>query len=858
VTHPEAELLECSARIQAQAEVVDHALTRPALWAPNGSADPGHPPAVAVYNRLTAHPRRALDLERYAWVCQAVTGLPVAWSARTRHDIAAALLGCAAGEPVPLAAARLEFRLGRADPAPAHGAAALAASALLLEAGWRSTLVACLAPDPLGLESPLLSPLGSDETAFVRARLRTMEQRSDAVARFRRREETLRAALAIRGVAPAEHDALLDAFDALDAGELPDDPELRALLAVAAPWRLVAPKWGALAERLVPQLERLGDEEAAETGAARRARRAIGVPPARPVASVIVPAFGDADTIGAVLDGLERQDLAEPFEIVVVASGTDATTDIVTRGHPGTVLLHSPDRLTPGAARNAGVDAASDSDVIAFLAADCIPAPDWLRRRVEAHRRGHALVGGFVDAARPSTCAGWAQYFAKFWGMQGLHRARGEGPGPLFHLSYARSALSQRWDESSVAGEDTAFNDALVRTGHCVWFDADIRVFHVNARRLSTVLAEQREQGHGVGRLCDGGDLARYFVPLRGGPQMPFVLGWRCVASTARHRPRLLARCVAVLPLTVAAMAARRRGFRAGLREGATPSAATPAPARRRAQPAPVVSVIVPAFNEERVIGACVDSLLAQAGPPLEVLVIDDGSTDGTAAVARARHVPVLRLPHGGPAAAKNAGAAAARGEVLVFFDADLVAEPGAVEALCRPILEGRSLGTYTAEIMVGNPDNGWADCWTYNRGAARGVHFPRPLPARWDNFRAVRREDFLRAGGYDDVGYGEDMTLAPKLRGKADAAPGARLRHHNPSTLHEVWENARWVGRGPAIHSGPRPARPRPLRLCLRRGVAGALQLGRPRYVVFALAYDLGVRSGLRSAGRRRASHAK
>jgi glycosyltransferase involved in cell wall biosynthesis len=271
-----------------------------------------------------------------------------------------------------------------------------------------------------------------------------------------------------------------------------------------------------------------------------------------------------------------------------------------------------------------------------------------------------------------------------------------------------------------------------------------------------------------------------------------------------------------------------------------------------------VVSVIVPAYNEEQVLGACIDSLLAQTGPPLEVLVVDDGSTDATAAVARARHVPVLRVAHGGPAAAKNAGAAAARGEVLVFFDADLVAEPDAVEALCRPILTGRSLGTYTAEIMVANPDNPWADCWTYNRGAARGVHFPRSLPAQWDNFRAVRREDFLGAGGYDDVGYGEDMTLAPKLRVKADAVAGARLWHHNPSTLHEVWENARWVGRGPAIHSGPRPARPRTLRPCLRRGLAGARRLGRPRFVVFAMAYDLGIRSGLRSAGRGRVSHAK
>src|SRR6185436_16168553 len=102
-------------------------------------------------------------------------------------------------------------------------------------------------------------------------------------------------------------------------------------------------------------------------------------------------------------------------EIVVVASGGDATADIVRRAFPEVVLLASPERLAPGAARNAGV-AVARGDVVAFVAADCVPAPDWLRLRVEAHRAGHSLVGGFIDSATPSTLAGWAQYFAKFWG----------------------------------------------------------------------------------------------------------------------------------------------------------------------------------------------------------------------------------------------------------------------------------------------------------------------------------------------------------------------------------------------------------------------------------------------------------
>lgn len=88
----------------------------------------------------------------------------------------------------------------------------------------------------------------------------------------------------------------------------------------------------------------------------------------------------------------------------------------------------------------------------------------------------------------------------------------------------------------------------------------------------------------------------------------------------------------------------------------------------------PLVSVIIAAYNVERWIGACLQSILNQTWEDLEVIVVDDGSTDGTAAVVSANKDPRLQLirqTNRGQGAALNGGAAASRGNFIKFVDAD-------------------------------------------------------------------------------------------------------------------------------------------------------------------------------------------
>ena len=273
---------------------------------------------------------------------------------------------------------------------------------------------------------------------------------------------------------------------------------------------------------------------------------------------------------------------------------------------------------------------------------------------------------------------------------------------------------------------------------------------------------------------------------------------------------------------------------------------------------AAAVSVIVAAYNEERHIKRLLDSLSAQTLAPQEVIVVDDGSHDQTAAIARACGVTVISTAHRGPAHARNCGARYASGDILVFADGDMACSDVYVARLVGPIASGTAVGTFTKEIFVGQPANSWSRSYCY----IRRLTYPRLLsedfPEEWANFRAISREAFLGVGGYDDVGYGEDMTLAPKLGALAIAAPGAVCWHFNPDSLGEIFENARWIARGHDVKQVSHPVRSnlptRAIAEAIRELAGGAP----PQIIPARLAYSCGFLLGLIDRAQRPEAHAK
>lgn len=178
-----------------------------------------------------------------------------------------------------------------------------------------------------------------------------------------------------------------------------------------------------------------------------------------------------------------------------------------------------------------------------------------------------------------------------------------------------------------------------------------------------------------------------------------------------------------------------------------------------------MISFIVPAYNEEAELPATLRSIRAAAeaaGQGYEIIVVDDASTDATAAIACDFGAKVIRVHRRQIAAVRNAGAREAQGEVLFFVDADTRIAPGHIPAALAALEAGFAGGS--ARVALDRAVPLWAQVFLTTFAA---VYFALKLGV--GAFIFVRRETFEAVGGFDEQYFaGEEayLTLALKKRG--------------------------------------------------------------------------------------------
>ena len=209
-----------------------------------------------------------------------------------------------------------------------------------------------------------------------------------------------------------------------------------------------------------------------------------------------------------------------------------------------------------------------------------------------------------------------------------------------------------------------------------------------------------------------------------------------------------------------------------------------------------MVSVLIPAYNEEKVIAVTIDRILASDYPHMEILVIDDGSADGTAAMVKVAfsgdpRVTLLSIPNGGKAGALNIGLRHAKGEVVVALDADTQFAPDTISKLARWFVDP-VVGAVAGNAKVGNRINMITRWQALEYIVAQNLE--RRALSALDTLTVVpgavgawRRKAVLALGGFptDTLAEDQDLTIAVQVAGyRVLFDPGAIAWTEAPATV--------------------------------------------------------------------------
>ena len=260
-----------------------------------------------------------------------------------------------------------------------------------------------------------------------------------------------------------------------------------------------------------------------------------------------------------------------------------------------------------------------------------------------------------------------------------------------------------------------------------------------------------------------------------------------------------------------------------------------------------LVSVIIPTFNEEDTIGDCLESILHQTYKDIELIVVDDGSSDKTLKIVSKTKAKVFTQKHQGPGVARNLGAKNAKGKILVFVDSDMTFDHNFIRDLVKPITNQHEVGTFSKNEFVKNDKDPWSICWNINKNLPPHRMIPENYPQEAPVFRAILKSEFDKVNGFETNGeYTDDWSLSEKLSKKSVLAAGAIYFHVNPASITEIYKQARWIGKNKFI-IGNTSRKVRSLLIynpisSIIVGMFKSIMYKNPRFFVFKQIYNFAV----------------
>ena len=225
----------------------------------------------------------------------------------------------------------------------------------------------------------------------------------------------------------------------------------------------------------------------------------------------------------------------------------------------------------------------------------------------------------------------------------------------------------------------------------------------------------------------------------------------------------------------------------------------------------PFISVVIPVWNSASLIRACLEAIEAQTYPreAYEVLIVDNGSTDATPKVVNEMAIASLLVePAPGSYRARNLGIRSARGEYIVFTDADCLPDPTWLEAAARAAQAYPSAVLFAGRIDLYRVGEGRTACENYERlfafNQAKNVRNGVAVTANWMS----PRETLLAVGGFNgDLMSGGDYDLASRLSRKGGQivyVDDMRVRHPVRARFSELAAKTRRVTSGRLGGTGP------------------------------------------------------